>query len=295
MQNQNIKPPRLRYGDTIGIVSPCDAKNAEKLEPSLKKLEEMGFQIKRGERLYHNDWGYADSDVGRAADFNRMIADNEVKMVFFGGGEVASEVLPLIDYEAAKANPKIYMSYSDGTSILNAITAKSGMVTYHGQTPRTFEQLSDYNLSHFKAALMDGGDYVPASPWATIRSGDAEGILIGGYTQNIALLVDSQFLPLELDKDYILFLEDHEWFSIPAAVARYLACIAQSKLFGSVKALVFGQYRNGEQDEIVQIIKRFGDKFKIPVFKCDDFGHCENNAILPIGQSAKNVDGKLIL
>ena len=295
MYDINIKPPKLKSGDTIGIVSPCDAKNPEKLEPCLKKLEEMGFKIKRAERLYKNDWGYADSDEGRAADFNSMIADPEVKMVFFGGGEVASEVLPLINYEGARRNPKIYCSYSDSTSILNAITAKSGIITYHGQTPRTFEQISDYNLAHFRAALMDDGAYVPFVPWTDIRSGDAEGILVGGYTQNMALLVDGPFLELDLSKKYILFLEDYEWFSIPAAVARYLASIAQSRFFGSVTALVFGHYRSCDQSEVVAILERFANRYKIPVYKCDDFGHGANNAILPIGQYARISGGKLIL
>ena len=283
----NIIPPRLERGDMIGIVSPCDVKFSDKLEPCLDELAKFGFRIKLGKNLYASSWGYAASAEERAEDFNGMINDPEVKMVFFGGGEVGNEVLPLLDYEAARRNPKIYCSYSDGTSILNAITANSGIVTYHGQTPRTFLPLSDYNAAQFEARLLGSdGVFVKSSDWLTVHGGKAEGILVGGYTQNFALLTGSPYMKLDLSKRYILFLEDHEWFSIPAAVARYLEHISQSEMFDSVDALIFGQYRNGDQSEIIEILRRFSLRHNIPVVKCDDFGHESNNAIFPIGMEA---------
>lgn len=283
----NIIPPRLALGDVIGIVSPCDVKYPEKLEPCIAEIEKLGYKIKRGKYLYASTWGYAASPSERADDFNSMIIDPEVKMVFFGGGEVGNEVLPLLDYGAAKANPKIYCSYSDGTSILNAITANSGIVTYHGQTPRTFLPLSDYNASQFNSRLTRNDRiFEKSGDWLTIQGGYAEGIMIGGYTQNIALLSGSPFMPLDLSKRYILFLEDHEWFSIPAAVARYLEHISQSDFFPCVDALIFGQYRNGDQSDIIEILRRFAAHHSLPVVKCDDFGHENNNAIFPIGMMA---------
>ena len=193
MNAQSILPPRLKHGDTIGIVSPCDVKLPENLEPAIEIIKQKGFQVKVGNYVYKSTIGFAASDTERADDFNRMIHDNDIKMVFFGGGEVGNEILPLIDYKSAKENPKIYCSYSDGTSILNAITANSNIITYHGQTPRTFTPISEYNLWHFEKRLMSNDfDYRKADEWKIINNGIAEGILIGGYTQNFALLTGSK-------------------------------------------------------------------------------------------------------
>ncbi|HBL84897.1 MAG: hypothetical protein A2Y17_06665 [Clostridiales bacterium GWF2_38_85] len=288
MYINNIIPLRLKKGDIIGIVLPCDVKTADKLEPAVDIIKEQGFRVKLGNFVYKPTIGYAATAEERAADFNAMIYDNEVRMVFFGGGEVGNEILPLIDYKTARKNPKIYCSYSDGTSILNAITANCKIVTYHGQTPRTFTPITEFNLWHFNKRLMTSdNDYLKSDSWTVINNGVAEGIMVGGYTQNVALLTGSRYMKLDLNQKYILFLEDHRWFSIPAAVSRYISHIEQSDLFTNVTGLIFGQYSNDEQSEIIEILKRFGAKHKIPIVKCNDFGHESNNAIFPIGMKAR--------
>ena len=99
-----------------------------------------------------------------AEDSNSMAREKEVKMVLFGGGEGGEEVLPYLDYSAIRAHPKFYVSYSDGTSILSAITRKTGLVTYYGALPGMFENLTPYNKQQFFSHFVEGLSLIHICP-----------------------------------------------------------------------------------------------------------------------------------
>ena len=95
-------------------------------------LERLGYSVKLGSNFTKDTYGYAASAQERADDLNELVAADEVQMILFSGGESAVEVLPYIDYENIRKHPKLFSSYSDGTSILNAIYAQTGLITYYG-------------------------------------------------------------------------------------------------------------------------------------------------------------------
>ena len=276
---------KLAFGDTIGIVNPSSVANPETRAVELRTLERLGFRVKMGANVYADTWGFVASDVERAGDFNAMVRDPEVKMVLFSGGEGSNELLPLIDYDTMRQSPKLYCSYSDGTSILNAIHAKTGMVVYYGQSPGVYGDLRQYDWSQFEAHFLreHPGAYQKNSEWTALFPGCGEGYLIGGYTRNFALLQRSEYLTDHTGRQHILFLEDHEHFSEVGEVNVYLAHIGQSPLMSSVKGLLFGHYSAPQNAHLLQTLERFGKKHGIPVVYCDDFGHGTNHAILPIG------------
>lgn len=280
-----IFPKKVSRGDTIGIVSPCDVKYYEKLIGPEAVLRSMGFNIKYGKNTFKDTWGYAASAEERAEDLNAMARDDEVSFIFFGGGDVGLEVLPYLDYDAIKETKKVYCSYSDSTSILNAITAKTGLITFHGQTPRTFEELSEYNAERFESVILKrDGVHKKAEDWTILHGGTANGKLIGGYTQNVCLMLSSPYFNYS-DEKHILFLEDYFWFSEPAIVARYVEHIIQSDFFKTVSGIIFGGYGDGD-DIVTNILRRKAERCGIPFVKCNDFGHGKNNAIFPIGADA---------
>ena len=225
-----MKPNILQKGDTVGIISPSHVATPERYRDIIFGIEALGLQVKTGKNLYKDTYGYLASEEERAEDLNTMASDEKVKMVFFGGGSGSVELLPLIDYERIKKNPKIYLSYSDGTSILNAICHKTGLETYYGQAPGIFSDLRHYDYVQFVSHFLKGNvtDFQPNSPWVSICPGGCEGILLGGYILNFALLVNSEFGGFDKAERYVLFLEDHEQFSDVAAVSMYLAHIEQS-------------------------------------------------------------------
>ncbi|MDD4772057.1 MAG: LD-carboxypeptidase [Eubacteriales bacterium] len=282
-----IKPEKLNAGDTVGLLAPAYAIGPEHLQNALSALSRFGYGTKLSRNIFSDAHGYAGSVSQRADDFNEMIADSGVKMLLFGSGEVCNEILPYIDYDAVRRNPKIICSYSDGTTLLNAIFHKTGLITFCGASTSTFDNLTDYNRRSFEARLTAmGTEYEQGSEWHTIRSGSAAGILVGGYLVNFAALCRGDYFGFDGDKKYILFLEDHEKFSSPAAVSKWLSHIEQCGVFRHVTGLIFGHYSQSEQPLIDDILRRLGERNGIALVRCDDFGHGANNAILPVGINA---------
>lgn len=282
-----LKPSKLRKGDTVGIIAPCLAAEEQYVSEAEKALERMGFAVKLGKNIYSRADGFAGTPEERAADFNEMVLDPEVGMILFDGGEVSNEILPYIDYETAARNPKIILSYSDGTSVLNAVSARSGLMTFYGQSTGAISRGNPYNMERFTEMLAEGNPvYRKNSSWNAVRGGTARGQLVGGYLINFALLMEGKFFKADPKKRYILFLEDHICFNTPPAVSRYLSHIGQSGLMKQVDGLLFGHYDREPQPELHDLLRRFGERHQIPVVWCDDFGHGENQAILPIGAEA---------
>ncbi len=280
---------RINYGDTIGLVSPSHIAEPHRYERIISALESAGFKVKTGKNLYKNTYGYSATELERAEDFNDMFSDDDVKMVFFGGGEGGNEILPYIDFENIAGHPKIVCSYSDGTTILNAIYSKTGLITYYGQAPGIFEDLRYYDHMQFSSHFIDGytGVFTSNSKWKTINKGVCEGILIGGYTRNFALLTGSAYFSYDDRQKYILFLEDHEKFCEINEVSSYIAHIEQSSFVRNVAGLIFGHYSTTPYPELFRRLERFGKKYNVPVAYCDDFGHGADHAILPIGSTAR--------
>lgn len=288
----------LSQGGVIGICSPSHIANYEDYQRTIECIRRCGFQVREADNLYKSTHGYAATPEERAADFNQLIADSEVELILFGGGEGANELLPYIDFENIKRNPKRICSYSDGTFLLNPIWVQTGLETYYGQAPHLFLDMSDYDAKHFWEHLVYDSmtEHVPNSEWKGQTGGIGEGILIGGYARNFAMILGNKYLPLNMDEKYVLFIEDHESFGGVDYVSAMLTHTEQDKIMERVTGVIVGNYSDREHPEFLWRLKRMGEKFQIPVVYCDDFGHGWNHAILPIGRKVRldGDQGKLI-
>ncbi len=280
--------PLLKPGDTIGIVSPSHVADRDEYQTYVRGLEGLGLRVKLGGHIYRDTWGYVASDRERADDFNAMVRDESVRMVFFGGGQGAADLLPLLDYQAVRRFPKLYLSYSDGTSILDAIYAQTGLVTYYGQTPALYGAPSPYDLGQFTARFLRPAPaaHTAAGPWRTVAGGCCRGRLLGGYLMNFALSLGSPCFPFPREQRYILFLEESERFHSVPDTGIFLTCLEQHPLMGQVTGLLFGHYAQQPPPALLDLLRRFGARSRIPVAYCGDFGHGPHHAILPIGQEA---------
>lgn len=278
----------LKQGDTIGIISPSWVADKSDYEKYAAGLECLGFRVKFGKNIYKDTYRYTASAEERADDLNEMVYDETVKMIFFGGGYGSVDLLPYIDYEKIRQNPKLFLSYSDGTSILNAIYARTGITTYYGQTPGLYGEVSGYDRKQFISHFVQGGTkaFVSNSEWHTIRAGSCAGNLLGGYLFNFALSLGNPFFPYPMDRKYILFIEESEKYQAVPDTGMLLTCIGQSRLMEQVTGLLFGHYSDETSRPLFEILERFGDKYHIPVAYCDDFGHGVNHAIFPVGRKA---------
>src|SRR6185369_6301204 len=132
-----LKPERLRKGDLIGFISPASAPlSSDKIENAVRYIEGLGYRVKLGANLGKVDGYLGGTDQERASDVNAMFADSEVRAVFaVRGGYGTPRLLPLIDYEAVKANPKIFVGFSDITALQLALLQKTRLVTFSGPMP----------------------------------------------------------------------------------------------------------------------------------------------------------------
>ena len=109
------------------------------------------------------------------------------------------------------------------------------------------------------------------------------------------MLANTRF-KYDMDKKYILFIEDHERFSGVGAVSTYLAFIGQSAFMRNVAGVVYGHYSTNIPVDLLRCLERFGATHNIPIVYTDDFGHGTRHAIFPIGVKAKlDADGHKLI
>ena len=179
---------KLNIGDTIGIISPSSPITEELKEQFNKGLQvykNMGFEVVLSKNVYADSLGYSATINEKVEDIHEMFSNKEVKAIICSqGGQNSNSILPYLDYELIKNNPKIIMGISDSTAILNAIYSKTGIITYH-QNDIIWgpgRSISQNEINDLKLRLIDGkdGKIEHFTEWKCIKEGVAEGTLIGG-------------------------------------------------------------------------------------------------------------------
>ncbi len=285
-------PKRLKKGDTIGIVSPSAPVSQDlkdQFEEGQNFLKNLGFNIKLGEDVFENNNGSLVTPEEKANDINSMFADEDVAAIICSqGGETANSVLPLLDFDIIKSNPKILLGISDITVLLNAIYYKTGLVTFHGndilwgfgKNPTT------YDKQEFKRRLIKNNPEIKFnSEWVCVREGVAEGELIGGNLSCLNKLAGTEYFPNFGGK--VLFLESFGGSSSPDEVEGELYHLKQLGVFEKIKGLWLGHYSHESEITYEEIMARVVKGYSFPVLACDDFGHNTPNTIIPIGARAE--------
>ena len=292
-----IKPGQLKKGDTIGLISPASRlPRMDMYDDIIKQVKKLGYGVKVGQHA-RDTYGYlAGRDKYRAEDLNKMFADNSVDAIMpFRGGWGCNRILHLIDFDVIRENPKILVGFSDITSLLLAIYAKTGLVTFHGPVGKS--EWTDYTTSQFRNALRyqqsrtlkspDNDICAGCSDVTVITPGKAKGRLIGGNLSVLTAMMGSKYLPDWKNK--ILFLED-----VGEDIYRIDRMLTQLKLNGvldQISGFVFGQCVNCQKANSYSLTLQevFEDHIKplgIPAFSGAMFGHLDTMLTLPVGTSA---------
>ncbi len=215
-QKPLLKPAPLHLGDTIGLVSPASIVGDDKeYDKVVKTIRNLGYNVKEAPHARDKFGYFAGEDKVRAADLNAMFSDPSVDAIMaFRGGWGCNRILEYLDFELIREHPKMLIGYSDITSLLLAIYAKTRVTTFHG--PVATSTWTKFTMTHFRKAVSNFEPLVlPGSsramsedyqPVETLRKGRAEGRLLGGNLSVLTSIVGSEYLPDW--KDSILFLED---------------------------------------------------------------------------------------
>lgn len=284
-----IKPPRLKVGDTVGLISPAGFVESETVNELTKILSEIGLKVKRGKHILDR-YGYlAGKDCDRAADVNAMFADTSVTGIFtMAGGWGCNRILPLLDYNLIRQNPKIIMGFSDVTSLILAIYTKTGIVTFHG--PLGTSTWNSFSVKHLQDIFFNGQTNilknVPNTPVETITTGTVRGRLIGGNLSLVTALVGSGYLPDWEGK--ILFVEE-----VREDIYRVDRMLNQLKLAGildQIAGFIFGQCTKctaGEDNQpsltLQEVLSDCIQPLGIPAWYGSMIGHIPDKFTLPLG------------
>lgn len=285
------KPPALRPGDTIGIVAPASDIKRESLLAGCNRLQELGYKTFYQESIFDRDLYFAGSVARRVQELEEMFVRPEVRAIVCArGGYGTNYLLNSIDIGKVKEHPKIFVGYSDTTSLLTYFADAADMVIFHGpMAAKDFAHSGGVDLASWRAAL--GGDpnwVVPSGGAKPLLEGAAEGILYGGC---LSMLVASLGTRFEIQTaGTILFIEDVA--AKPFQIDRMLMQLKLAGKFGGVRGIVFGEMLDCTQNPnqpytLEEVVLRVVRDLGIPVAFGLRSGHVSTgNVTLPIGVRA---------
>jgi len=297
------KPPRLKTGDTVGLISPASPLG-DQFDMALvtDTILAMGLKPKVGAHALDRAGYLAGDDKARADDLNAMYADRDVKAVFaVRGGWGCARILPHIDWGVVSANPKLLLGYSDITALHLAFAAKAGFGTLHG--PNAGGAWGKLSWDNFRAVAFEGGTPTYANPVGkedrlvqragrirTLRGGKSRGPLLGGNLTVLTALMGTPYLP---DFDgAILFLEDVD--EAEYRIDRMLTQLSLGGVLSKVAGVVFGKCTDCTASggtlagfTLSEVLQHHLAPLGVPVFQGLEFGHIDNQFTLPVGAMAE--------
>lgn len=293
-KKDKLKPKALKSGDTIAITSPAGAVwDTAQIETFSTILKGFGFNVVLGKTL-NEKWGYfAGTDELRAKELNDFFADKNIKGIFcMKGGWGCARLLDKLDYKLIQQNPKVLIGFSDITTLLVAITHKTGLITFHG--PVGNSGWNDFTKNAFTNVIQTAKPYTYASnpsnedPIITINSGKATGELVGGNLTVLTSLIGSTYL--HDWKGKLLFLEDFK--EEPYSIDRMLTQLKLCGALDAVNGIIFGKCSKCVAEEplksftLSEVINQHLKPLNKPAFYGAMIGHIENKLTVPVGINA---------
>ena len=321
---QKIIPELLKSGDEIRVIAP--ARGLKIIGQDVRKIarerfEALGLKVSFATNTTDDNWDLTGSTTieKRVADIHEAFLDKNVKAVFtIIGGANSNQLLPYLDYDLIKKNPKFFCGFSDITALLDGIYAQTGLVTFSGPHFSSIGMLkgTEYTLENLKIMMMGNcrNQVKPSAEWSddlwfldqenrtfitndgywTIHNGTAKGTIIGGNLGTFNLLLGSPYRPA-FEKDTILFIEDTEDANL-LIFERNLQALLYQPDFKNVKGIVIGRFQKGSKvtrEELEFILNNKKELAELPIIANVDFGHSTPLLTIPIGGTATINDGQL--
>ncbi len=315
-----ILPNKLQKGDKIGFFSPSSAATnwaPKRFERAKTFLKNKGFELVAGSLTGKNDHYRSGTIKDRVAELNQLIQNPEVKCIISTiGGSNSNSLLPYIDYDSLRKNPKIIIGYSDVTAILFGIYAKTGLVTFYGPAlVASFGELGDVvesTFKYFEEILIQANfphkvknpdqwteEYIPwekqtraksliNNKLITLKEGKATGRLIVGNLNTMLGIYGSPFMP-KIEKGDILVIEDS--LKTADVIERSFAHLKINSVFDKIGGLVLGKHEKfddcGSGRKPYEILAEVMGNVDFPVLAEYDCAHTHPMITLPIGIQAK--------
>jgi muramoyltetrapeptide carboxypeptidase len=291
------KPKRLTEGSTIAVIAPAGQPGAERLRRGKKYFEKRGYKIKFNPQTRRKLGYLAGDDKSRALALNEAFEDDRIDAIICArGGYGALRLLPYMDFKIIKNNPKIFVGYSDITTLLLSIFKIGKFTTFHGpmMAIEFGKKVSSYTANMFfdmvnrlKKETRIG---IPAGyKINVITGGVVKGRIVGGNLCLMAKLIGTGLLPSF--KDRIVFFEDTE--EEPYRIDGYLSQLFQTTDFEKAAGYIIGEFTRTEPKfggmkgwSVKQVIMDYFKGIKRPTIYGFPCGHGKEKITIPIGVRA---------
>lgn len=322
---QRLRPQSLRKGAKVGLVSPSAPMAAlapHRLEACTRSLESLGYGYKLGACATAIDGYVSASAVTRAADIHTFLEDPEVGAILcLIGGYHFNHLLPHLDLDLFRKYPKPIIGYSDATILLVALYQATGLITFYGPAGLTqfgeYPHPLPYSVTNLFRALTSRavlGRIEPSEEWTEetlnwlakedltrprtllpnagpvcMRTGLAEGVLLGGCLSSLVRLRGTSFWP-----DFsgaLLFLETPEGHDFTKGqdlriLDAELMDLANSGVFSQVSGVLVGRpfgMSGSDKRAFLDMIVAHTAGRGIPILADLDFGHTDPMMTIPLG------------
>ena len=279
----------LKVNDKIGIIALSNGLS-EGQKQTMKKLEvtltQLGFNVVLPKSLYRTVSVFHATDKERAAMLMDYYKDHQIKAIFdVSGGDLANGVLPYLDYQCIKNNPKPFFGYSDLTTVVNAIYHQTNQLTFLYQIRHLVGQHEKQVVDEFEKTFLLGHSNLFNFEYEWVQGESMKGITIGGNIRCFLKLAGTPYMPSF--KHNILFLESFS--GDLAKIATYLNHYKQLGVFDEINGLILGYFTEleeaGYSQTLVELVKTIVDNPKLPIVKTAQIGHQSNSKCLIIGKS----------
>lgn len=319
-----LRASRIRQGDTIGIVSPSwggAGMFPSRVERGVAQLSALGYKVRFGQHALNRQGFVSDTPENRARDFHDLFLDPSVRLILAAiGGDHSCHLLPFLDFDLLRRNPKPLVGFSDVTVLNVAIWKTSGLVTFNGPALLTdFAEnpgMLEYTRAGFLKAVADDtpiGRITPAASWTEepqdwttnavleraraltpsegwtwLKQGVGEGVLVGGCIESLQHLRGTPFWP-----DWngaIFFFETSEDKPSPATIDGILMDYENMGVLENLNGMLIGRPRGYSLEEKAQLREIILDRTRrhsFPIVSDMDFGHTSPQFSIPIGCRAR--------
>ncbi|MCM3734751.1 LD-carboxypeptidase [Bacillus cytotoxicus] len=286
-------PEPLQYGDTVMIIAPAGPPSLDHILQAKQKFEEMGLCVIIGKSVQEKRGYLAGDDTVRLHDLHEAFTNPYVKGIFCArGGYGAGRLLPFINYELIRSNPKIFWGYSDITALHIAFGQFARLVTFHGpMMEEVGKGLDTLSFSSFNqlfrpcSIILEGGAFLHSFNCCITAP------LVGG---NLAVITSTLGTPYEIDtKNKLLLLE--EIGEEPYRVDRMLNQLRLGKKFEQCAGVIFTSCHKCTSSKpalsISEILYDYIISYHIPLLYNLPVGHIQPNIGIPLGVPA-TINGK---
>ena len=281
---------KIKSGDKVAIIAPCgQIGDINKISTAIEYLKSLGLKPVFGKHLLDVNRYMAGTDQERARDINSAFADKKIKAIFcVRAAADGTRVLPYIDYDLARANPKPFIGFCDNAAIQLALLEKSKLISYNG-----FVMTYDFKNGKLDKLIKDNlekllnGEPFEIKSGKTLQKGFATGQFICSNLTVLTRMAGPAYFPNLRGKILLIEEVNEPVYKIDLMLQQ----LKQQKNFDKLKGIIFGQFTGVKADKedgtIKDCLLDFLQGTNLPAIYDFNFGHTTSRHVLPIGAKVR--------